>query len=195
MNYEFFQDFIDAVTAETLPTSAEKITFPGGWSGITSKMYDNQISPVQVLGRTLQFQLQTGVPILSRKDMIAEGICRRPPVMGLDCIEPGRVYSLQFLADQIRVIVTGFFDFLDNRGNYPDYIERQRAEIPHFGLMFLERQPGPGVNDSDVAMRVKTLALERGYPFTQGANRDKGVDHLLFELWGKLIEQRFPYYK
>lgn len=193
-DFEYLQDMVDSLEAETLNASAELITFGGGWQGIASGNFESSLSPVKVIGRILRFQLEHGIPILSRRDIISEGICRRPPVLPLYAIEPGRVYSLEHLTDQIRVVVLGFFDWHQNRRHFQDYIESQRGGVPFFGLYFKKRT-GCGFDETPSIAIVKASALEVGYLFASGDNQGAGVDGLLIGLWRQLMEKSFPHYQ
>ena len=119
------------------------ISFPGGWSGIVNKQYESNLTPTDVVGRILRFQLQTGVPIISRKDKTSDSTCKKPPILGLDIIEPGKIYSLKYLSDQIRVFVSGFNNWIENRHNYADYVDLQRNDIPFFWLNVFGKKTSP----------------------------------------------------
>lgn len=193
-NFEYLQDMVDALEAETLNASAEQITFGGGWSGIASGNYEGSLKPPQVIGRILRFQLEYGIPILSRKDKTGEGTCKRPPVLPIYHVDPKRVYSLEHLTDQIRVVVTGYFNWFENRRHFSDYIESQRGGVPHFGLFFKKRQ-GCGFDESPSIALVKATALEAGHLFASGDNQGAGVDSLLIGLWRQMMEKSFPHYQ
>lgn len=194
--FQFFQDFIDAVSADRLDSSAESISFPGGWSAIVNQQYEGKLRPIDVVGQILQFSLQHNIPILSRADKLTETTCKKPPILPLNVITPGKIFSLAYLSDEIRVFVSGFYNFMDNRGDFKKHVERQRNGAPHFGLMFLERGPAPGTfRDGDVIQAVKGIALAAGFEFAQGVDLEKKVDELLVRLWREFMSKRFPHYK
>ena len=194
-DYEFLQDFIDDIHAETLDSSSQRITFPSGWSAICNQQYEGDLRPPQVLGRILQFQLQTKIPIISRKDRIADTTCKRPPVLPLYIVEPGRVFSLEYLSDQIRVIRLDFPTWHMERRHFPAYIERERAEVPHFGIFYQKQSPSKGLDETQAVALVMALSLDSGYLFQAGDNQGAGVDGLLIGLWRQMMEKSFPHYQ
>lgn len=194
-NFEYLQDMVDALEAETLNASATQISFGGGWQGIASGNFESSLSPVKVIGRILRFQLENNIPIISRKDKLTEGTCKRPPILPLNVIEPGRVFSLEYLSDQIRVIRLDFPTWHMERRHFPAYIERERAEVPHFGIFYQRQSPAKGIDETHAIGLVRALALDSGYLFQAGDNQGAGVDGLLIGLWRKLMSERFPYYK
>lgn len=194
-DYEFLQDFIDDIHAETLDSSSQRITFPSGWSAICNQQYEGNLRPPQVLGKILRFQLEHGIPILSRKDRLTDDTCKRPPVLPLYIVEPGRVFSLEYLADTIRVIRLDFPTWHMERRHFPAYIERERANIPHFGIFYQKQSPHKGLDETHAIALIKAFSLDSGYLFASGDNQGAGVDSLLIGLWRQMMEQRFPYYK
>ena len=192
--FEFFQDFIDAVHDDSLDKDAEQITFSGGWSSLAGKNYEGTLSPTDILGKVLQFQVVNRVPILSRRDLTSEGECRRPPVMPFDIIQPGKVFSLKYLNDMIRVAVINYMDWYQERRHFTEYLERFREGAPYFGVFFKERA-NVGFDEGPSIMLVKGVLLDAGVLFSSGQDHVKGVDALLIQLWRNFLSAELPHYK
>lgn len=192
--FEFFQDFIDAVHDDKLDKNAEQITFSGGWASLASQNYEGELSPSQVLGKVLRFQLVNRVPVISRRDSESDGTCKRPPLLPLEVIQPGLIYSLRHLGDMIRVAETNYMTWYQERRRFGEYLERLREGTPYFAVFFKERQ-NCGFDEGPSKMLIKGALLDEGYLFNSGQDHVNGIDSLLIQLWRRFMKEKFPHYK
>ena len=191
-----FQDFINRLIADQLPTDTQCIAFDGSWAQIVNGSYDGSVGPVRVVGAVIRHQLKTGIPIIPSSDLEAyqaspKQSVKRPPLLPLNMDEVG-YYTLDGLGEYLRVHITDLFQLY--RTNMTDWLQQKRGNTRWFGV-FYHKTPNADQVHARNEQTLITTCNESGVLFRAGENIDKGVEFLLLGLWEQLISNDLPWYR